>query len=108
MALMTVSIEPWAVWTITGRILDVLHAGENRHAIKIGHDEIENDGGEFLVRPQLVEGEGSAFDGHRIETEAPDHFGQKATLYRIVIDDQHASRHEYFPFGWGGRGAVPF
>ena len=43
MAEITASIEPCAVWTITGIVdLEVAHPRQHAHAVEIGHDEIEN------------------------------------------------------------------
>ena len=42
-ALTTVSMPPWAVWTITGRAVPPCGAAQHRHAVQLGHDQIEND-----------------------------------------------------------------
>ena len=49
----TVSSEEWAVWMMTGTAMAVArHGFHHRHAVAVGHHEVEDDGAEARVGAQ--------------------------------------------------------
>ena len=96
MALTTVSIEPWAVCTITGRCAaNGLQPVEELQTIHARHHQVEHD--ELETRPlrsgEDVERPGAAIGGLRDQADALDHFLENATLGGIVFDYQCARSH---------------
>ena len=46
----TVSMPPWAVWTMTGSCrLHLAQPREHRHAVEVGHDQVEDDEGDRVA-----------------------------------------------------------
>ena len=70
-----------------------LHGVHHRHAVAVGHDEVEDDGAQTRIGPQHFQGFVAAGGRHRGEAGAPRDLGGQPQLYRIVVDNKDA-RHE--------------
>ena len=96
MAVTTLSIPPWAVWTITGVPRPNLpHFREHAKSVEIRHDKIEHHGVDarlFLVRKPRYRGI-AAFGHHWFVAEPAHHVFQKPPLHRVIIDDQNTLNH---------------
>ena len=69
-------------------------AFEHRHAVEVGHDQVENHQLEVAARGGQHGKTGlAAVGGDRLVTEALDGLLKEAALNRIVVDDQDASGH---------------
>ena len=97
MAPTTVSMPPWAVCTMTGIARSSLaELRQHRHAVEVGHDEVEDDERDRRRRRGRS---GSASAASPPSTaigamaEALDRRREQAALDGIVVDDEDGGRH---------------
>ena len=95
-ALTTVSIEPCAVWTMTGmRLPMAVEPRQQLEAVHARHDEIEHD---QIDRPgprlgEKIERRRRAVGEQRVMAATADHAVQETPLGRIVVNDENAMGH---------------
>ena len=99
----TVSMPPWAVWTMTGMAEPGLaHLAEHAEAVEIGHHEIEHDAFEVRAHRTPSSSAIAASPPSAVTTLIAGlfhHVLQEAALYGIVVDDEDALGHRAFPVG---------
>ncbi len=68
---------------------------EHRHAVEVGHDEVEDHQGDGIAigAAQVVESGLTAFDGERFVAETLDCGRQEAALDGVVVDNEDGCRH---------------
>ena len=77
------------------RAVELAELGEHRHAVEIGHHQIEDDERERVAvgRRQARERLLAAGDGGRAVAETLDGRREQPALDRIVVDDEDGGRH---------------
>ncbi len=93
----TVSMPPWAVWDDDRDVaLGFAELRQHRHAVDLGHDQVEDYEGDGLAigAVQEIEGGGTAVDGDRLVAHALDRGGKQTPLDGVVVDDKNLRGHQ--------------